>query len=121
MFKSFITFFICSIFVINSGAECVKDVTFLEEGKLSPCTGYLFTKDAEAKNYRLLEEGKIYKELNILKDQKIDIVQQRMDLYKDGYGDLLKQQRYTDLEKALYFFGGVLTTYLVFKVIGDNR
>jgi hypothetical protein len=119
--KTFITFFICSIFVIKSGAECPKDVTYLEEGKSSPCSGYLFTREAEAKNYRLLEEGKVYKELSDLKDQKINVVQQRLDLYKDGYADLLKQQRLNDASKALYFFGGILTTYLVFKAIEGNR
>lgn len=121
--KFMITLFIIAVFLFTaiSYAGCEKPVTYLQEGTVTQCDGYLFTRDKEAENYKLLEQGKLYKELSVLQSQENEILNKRLENMKQEYDSLYKQSKMTDLEKGLYFFGGATITYLLFNIVKHNQ
>lgn len=97
-------------------ADCNQPVTYLTVGSKTECDGYLFTKDAEATNRQKLDLGESYKQLSDLKDKKIDILDQRVALYEKAFNDSVSQQSNQNLEKYLYFIGGMLIAYTAIRI-----
>jgi hypothetical protein len=97
-------------------ADCDQSVTYLTIGSKTECDGYLFTKDAEATNRQKLDLGESYKQLSDLKDQKINILDQRIEVYQKAYNDSLAQQSNQNLEKWLYFGLGLVAAYTAIRL-----
>jgi len=89
-------------------ADC-QPVTYLNVGDKAVCEGYIFTKAAESDNRAKLDKLDLDIKLIDAQNQDIDILKKRVDLYKEAY-------KQNDLEKYLYFFGGMLITYGVLRL-----
>jgi hypothetical protein len=118
---------ITTIVLISSTATaaCQKPVTYLTEGSNAPCSGYLFTPEAEKANYQKLEDLKILKETDKLQEQRFKETQTSLNEYIKYSRDLEKvnrrQQVTNDLTKVLYFITGIGVSYLMFKVANNEH
>jgi len=107
------TLIVC--FSLQSFADCPNDVTYYKQGDKVGCDSYGFGVNAEADNREKLDLGLSYKNLNDMKDEKIDILNQRLGVYKDGYDELSKKESDQKLEKTLYALGGALLMFVAIK------
>lgn len=124
--KNIITIIISlSLFYNTASAECLKPVTSIKKGTSAPCDGYIFTPEAEAENYRKLEQSKLYKELSENQEEQNNLVQERLNNYiqysNDLNSELRKQQVRSDLTKVVYFLAGALVMYGAYEVANHGR
>lgn len=117
---------IAIVLISNSvSAACNKPVSYLTEGSSAPCTGYLFTPEAERANYQKLEDLKILKETDRLQEERFKETSTSLNEYIQYSRELekinRKQQITNDVTKILYFIAGVGVSYLMFKVANDER
>lgn len=76
--KLITTITLCAFLWGHSGlAECVKEVTLLNQGDPSPCRGYLFTPEKELKVRIMNEENKYFQ-------QQVDILNKQINLLNDS-------------------------------------
>lgn len=97
------------IFLISYQCFADQSVTYLNAGDKAPYEGYIFTKDAEANNRAKLDQLDLDVKLIDAQKQDIDILGKRLSLYQDAY-------KQNDLEKYLYFFGGMFLAYGVLRI-----
>lgn len=108
----------------DANAACEKPVQQLIENQPSPCTGYLFSEEAERSNRLKLIDNtfqlKEIEQLNSIVDnqkQQIDSYDISIKSYGNQVHELQNEKRISDFEKILYFFAGVATTVLVEKAL----
>lgn len=92
-------------------ADCLQSVTFYKEGEKVNCDSYGFTREAEAENRAKLDLGLKYQELNDLKDKKIDILNQRLDIYQKSYEEYKTQESTQTLKNIFYMVLGASIMY----------
>lgn len=111
-------------------ANCKDSVQALEKGQPAPCTGLLYSEEADKKAAQDHEDAKFYKDLNLrleqrkeLTDKEINVLDKRLKLYIDQSETLAerlhKRESQTKWEKALWFGFGVLATGIA--VYGASR
>lgn len=103
--------------------ECKEAVVLLEKGKPSPCTGFLFSPEAEKNATKAYLEAQYYKELSELLHQKnesqakqLSILDERLMLYVKSTTELaeevVRKQDQDFWQKTLYFGLGIAVTGL---------
>lgn len=84
-------------------------ITTLKKGDKAPEDGYLFNSQEE-KSLRQIERDKVVlQDLNILKDQKIDILNQRIENYRDQKQNMTW---FKENSSTMYFLMGFLASSL---------
>jgi hypothetical protein len=120
--KSVLSFIlVMSLSIPGYGSDCPQAVTLLNKGNPAPCTGFLFSPEAEkqtaldnmdAKYYKLLSE-KLTDKNNLLIKQT-DILDKRIDLYINQSNvlstELAKREKDDDWKKSRWFSLGVVAT-----------
>jgi hypothetical protein len=122
--KKTVSFFFLFLFSLNClGLDCKEPVSLLNEGDKSPCTGFLFSPEAEKKASKTFDDLRYTEEVlrlqidknNLLLDQA-RIQDERLALYMQASTDLAKELQRKDSEdfwqKALYFGLGIAVTSL---------
>lgn len=105
--------------------DCKQSVSLLNEGEKAPCTGYLFSPDAEKKASQAVDDVVYYKELadlykkrSDLTNEELKVMDERLNLYIKSTNDLAKEVIRKDSEdfwkKTFYFTLGVVTTGLIY-------
>lgn len=112
------------LFSLNCYSDtCKESVILLEKGKPSPCTGFLFSPEAEKKASKAIDDAKYYKELSDLLHTKNDlmfkenrILEERLALYMNTSFKLAEEvnnRENHDFWKKTFYFGlGIATTSL---------
>jgi len=100
---------------VESGSKpCEKEVSYLVERQEAPCTGYLFSPEKEYQVRVQVQRSDTLKSLTERQGEVIDIMEKRLDnmqKYNQYLSDeLTKKDKYSTLEKFLYFGIGVLVT-----------
>lgn len=110
--------FITLLLIFNiSNATCNQSVTYLTEGSITKCTGYLFTEEKELEVRTKVDKVELLESLVKNQDQQIDILNQRVKLAQEQNLNLEKflQNRIdTNLYVNIAFFiGGALITAFI--------
>lgn len=103
--------------------SCSEAVVLLKKGEPAPCTGFLFSPDAEKNASKAFDDAKYYKELSELLHNKndlylkqINILDERLMLYMKSTNELAEEvtrKRNEDFwQKTIYFGLGVAVTGL---------
>jgi hypothetical protein len=114
-------FAICNNTLASS--DCLESVTLLQKGDPSPCTGFLFSPDAEAQAESDSRDAKYYKLLSERLDERSvlilnqnEILEKRIQLYIEQNNTLanevVKKERRSEWQKVGYFLLGVGVTSL---------
>lgn len=101
--------------------QCKESVSLLNEGEKAPCTGFLFSPEAEKLATIAHEDAKYFKEYSGLLEEKLNkqqeqlmIMDERLNLYMSTSHELAKEMNRKDREdfwqKTIYFGLGVLAT-----------
>lgn len=112
--------------------ECSQSVSLLEENQKAPCTGYLFSPNAEKKASQAVEDVKYYKELSDLykkrtdlTNQEITVLEERLALYSKASTELAKEVNRKSSEdfwqKTFYFSLGVVATGLIYYAASKTQ
>jgi len=96
--------YILILTLLLTSVNCFS-VTHLNKGDLAPNSGYLFTEKEERKLRQNDHKRITLEDLNILKDEKILIQEQRIGNLKEQNKDLKFVNKYG---KWVYYFAGVL-------------
>jgi len=110
---------------IQGFGECKNSVELLEKGQIAPCTGLLYSPNADKQAAQDNIDAKHYKDLSDLlyKRQElttkdISILDQRLHLYMEQSNTLAtqlhKKERDSEWQKFIYFGLGVLATGAAF-------
>ena len=129
MFRKIIASILCSLLIhAQVSLGCDKPVTYVEEGKPAPCTGYIFSPEKEQEVRVMVQENKLQKEEIILKTKKIDLLldsnkyleeiaikeQQKAELWRNRAEDstekLVSAKSNRGTRDWLFLVGGVLLT-----------
>jgi len=115
---------------IGSYAACGKPVTYLEEGAQTPCTGFLFTLDAEKEvrlnNYELGVQSNLVrlqtKQIALIQEDN-QVLSQQVNLWRtraeDSTKKLIESENSKTWEIFLYFMAGAVVTTAI--TYGVNR
>lgn len=101
--------------------ECKHEVSLLEEGQKAPCTGFLFSPDAEKKASQAVDDVKYYKDLSEMYQKRTDlankelqVMDERLKLYMNTTTELAQEvnrkERQDFWQRTLYFGLGILVT-----------
>ncbi len=105
-------------------AQCSKPVTYLTKGSETPCTGFLFTPEAEAK-VRLTDlDLTIQKDINAIQTRQLEIYKEdskllleQKDLWRvraeDSTKKLIESENNKIWSMFLYFAAGAAVTTLI--------
>lgn len=113
----------CLLFFVSqvTEAQCTKRVSLLGVGQPAPCTGYLFSPDAEAEARFNAEEAEYYKDLSEkqaklskLLQEDIDIKNENIKTLETLIGDIEHQN---NIEKYTWGAAGVILTYLIMNSV----
>lgn len=115
---------VIAIFLIFGVTANANEVTYLEQGKPAPFTGYLFSTEQEKEiRYQLIDADFNTKRLQIKDgiisnyESQIVIYDKRLELYKNTSEELAKQmianKDVSFWEKSFYFILGATLTGLV--------
>jgi hypothetical protein len=118
--RKFLSLILTLVISNTSLAVCDKKVTLLNENQTSPCTGYLFTPQAEQELRTKLVDLDYYvalstslSKINDLQKKALDISVEQKDLLQK---DLAATQQELQTRKNydyLYYGAGILTSILV--------
>lgn len=118
-----------------SEVSCPSTVSLLDQGQPSPCRGYLFSPDKELELFKINEDYKLLKEIDLLKDKKIVFLQEQLKDVEQSYTyqkqetTLYQTQANTyalkyeqdksdqSLRDALFYGGGVVTTVIMVLLV----
>jgi len=137
--KIYIVSLLLLVFSSRLYADCEKAVTFLNEGQVSPCTGYLFSPEKELeiriKNEEhklLLEQTKAYIQTIDVYKKQVEITekiaekeQQKSELWRTRAEDITlkytKQQQMRSWKDWIYFGVGIVTTVVAGWSLGQVK
>lgn len=71
------------ILATSAKAECLKPVTFLEQGATVPCSGFLFSKEKEKEVRLMSEDYKLLQEELEIKNKKLELTLKDLKLSDD--------------------------------------
>ena len=107
MIKLFLAILLCASV---SFADC-KPVSYLQEGKPAPCTGYLYSPEMEKLSRSALINSAKLLELTDKQDELIVILTQRLDVNSQMNQNLRSEIKNVEsrstVEKVIYFALGV--------------
>ncbi len=115
---------IITMLPLQTLASCKQSVELIEKGSQAPCTGFLFSPEAEAKVAQDYSDLQYYKALNErleerrkLTDKELFIIDKRLQLYIEQSEILSerlhKREKHSEWQKVIWFSLGVLATGLV--------
>ena len=98
---------------------CEKDVTYLEEGKAAPCSGYLFSPKKEQEVRYKTETFNYVQDFANKQGEIIDIMDERITNLQEHNKllseELNKRDKYSFWQSAFYFGLGVVITGAIAK------
>lgn len=112
---------------------CDKRVQPIKSGETAPCSGFLFSDEAEKDAARARDDAKYYKELsdklierNKVVDKESEILERRLQLYvtqSDMLAEKLTKEESKDFwQKALYFgLGAIITGGIAYGVVNTLK
>lgn len=118
-----ITLVFTSFTCVTAYSKCEEPVRLIEQNKKAPCTGFLFSPEAEAQVAKDYEDLQFFKSLSErlekrkeLTDKEINILDKRLQLYIEQSNtlsnQLSKRESESKWEKVLWFSLGVIVTGL---------
>jgi hypothetical protein len=116
VFRSFVIMFTLYFGLSSSTfAECTKPVQPIEKGQAAPCSGFIFTEEAESKAFKATQLVDLYKEENEILERRLDLYIQQSDKLAN---EVATKRNNEDLYRGLYFALGVLATGIIAANVG---
>lgn len=95
-------------------ADCKDPVTYLSEGSKAPCTGYLFTPEAELTARKAVIDTDYKNKIIEEQNSQLDILNKRVVIAQEKNDNLKHQLEDANSssmnEKLIYFAAGIIVT-----------